>query len=646
MFAFFLHVKFKIKAALTPIISLTSIICFVIIFSLFKLLFVGVVLAYIITICLFIYIKIKNRKELLQHSKNFFNTGVILFITASMLMLVFLAIKEPLYSQWDEFSFWGTSQKLLSINDQLYTFYDSSLIGNTTPPTLGVLNYFFCAFNTNFIEWVSFFAYDVMLFAVCASFTVVFKKDKWYGSIAMFLLGFLLPFFFTVYTNSLSLIPNYINAYADIPLGMMFASCMAVHFLGSKNNNKNIACLMPLIMFLTLIKDMGFALSCLVAFIVFFNIIAKKQEYKFLFFKGVVAKFIATATIALTAFAAFMGWSIHMGAVMQVNRFNLGGEQNMGMVTMVLTGISELFSLQKSDKFVAIFDSMIAAFFDVRVSMIGTGIIIVALICAIFLFAFISCVKSEKLRVALLFFASLVGFVCYYIFHIFLYVYIFKDNGYYLPSYERYIYPYYFGWLMLGLIVALTGQVQNKLLENAKTVLLNVFVIAIFMLNTVYTSSGNMFLNINESHFSIRNTVKDKIEFLGDAVEKDDVIYCLSGIGDHGLRWLIYSLEYAENKIVLEVPGLYEYWPENYDGTEEEAQENARQYIIEDFKQKGVTHLLLDYSNEFSEVYLAQDFESPTIVYGITGIAYYEVEYIGDDDIDLHLIKGGQITND
>ena len=51
-----------------------------------------------------------------------------------------------------------------------------------------------------------------------------------------------------------------------------------------------------------------------------------------------------------------------MSAVTGANRFDIGGEQNMGMVQMVVTGIVELFSPNKSEKFVQVMGNMAQAF--------------------------------------------------------------------------------------------------------------------------------------------------------------------------------------------------------------------------------------------------------------------------------------------
>ncbi len=646
MFALFLYANFKIKSGIAPIISLTLIISAVTIASLFNLLLFGVIASYVIVALLTIYTVIRQKRQIFATVKGFFSVGVTLFCVASALMLIFLATAQPLFSEWDEFSFWGTSQKLIYLNDALYTFYDSSLIGNTTPPSLGVLSYYFGAFNAQFYEWTSFFAYDVMFFAICASFTAFFKKDKWYLGAMMFALGFLLPYFFTVYTKAIHVVPVYISAYSDIPLGMMFGASLAVYFFGTKEREENIFWLIPMLFFFTLTKDMGFALSLIVVFIVFFDLVTNvhKKQYKLFFLKGIIAKFCAVIVLALASLAAFLVWAAHMGAVMQVDRFSLGGAQNMGMAQMLITGVLELFSPVKSEKFTTISSYMVSAFFDREISMIGSGLITTCAITVVFLFALIACVKSERIRVLALYLSSLFCFVCYYVFHIFLYVYIFKDNGYALPSYERYIYAYYMGWFMLAVITVIVSTMKSNIFANIKTAALIFGVVGMFSLTSYLLSAENMFLGIDDSSYSLRNTVKEKTALLGDAVQEDDVIYCLSGMNDYGQRWFIYSLEYAQNKIVLETENLHEF--EQYSGTEQEKIEAARSYIIEDFKQKGVTNLLIDFSNVLTETYLAQDFDEPTVEYGLTGIAYYEVEYIGDDDIEFHLIKGGQISNE
>ena len=620
-FAFALSALFKIKPAFTPLVSLAVLVDLSVIFALVNMLKAGVAFSYGLAFGLFTFALYKNRDSLKEKARRFFSPGVILFAVSCLAMLVFLAYKQPLMYEWDEFSFWGISQKLVKNRDALYTYYKSSMIGNSTPPTLAVLSYFFRRFNPAFTEWISYFGYDVMFFACYATFTAPFEKKSWNSAFAVYLFGFLSPYIFEVYTKIIYLEPVYISSYADIPLGVVFAGAMALALFADGEKSRDTLAILPALMFLTLIKDMGFALSCIVIFIFFFDAVVGKKEFSFVRLKGFFGKCRAAASMLAVTVAAFMSWAIHMAKVMEVNRFELGGRTNMGMAQMLITGVKELLIGPKSEKFVIIQGQMIDAFFHTKLSFLGSGVVITAIVLGLFTLSFVLSDKTGKKRTVAMALSSVVGFVGYYIFHLFLYVYIFKDNAYGLVSYNRYIYPYYIGWLCLA-VFSLCLAVKNGRKAWAKAGLF-VFVAVIFWMFTYFTRYDCLFIEANQLTYTTRISVKSKADAIRKYVGEDDVIYCYSG-GDNSERWFMYTFEFADNYIVedlaVDVQGL----------DERQAREKYRQSLYERFKQMGVTHILIDNSSEFFVKTFGDLFDVPMNDVGLDSVAYYKVNYTQD----------------
>lgn len=620
-FAFALSALFKIKPAFTPLVSLAVLVDLSVMFALVNMLKAGVAFSYGLAFGLFAFALYKNRDSLKEKARRFFSPGVILFAVSCLAMLVFLAYKQPLMYEWDEFSFWGISQKLVKNHDALYTYYKSSMIGNSTPPTLAVLSYFFQRFNPAFTEWISYFGYDVMFFACYAAFTAPFEKKGWNSAFAVYLFGFLSPYIFEVYTKIIYLEPVYISSYADIPLGVVFAGAMALALFADSGKSGDILPVLPVLMFLTLIKDMGFALSCIVIFVFFFDAVAGKKEFSFVRLKGFWGKCRAAVSMLAVTVAAFMAWAIHMATVMEVNRFELGGRTNMGMAQMLITGVKELIIGPQSEKFVIIQQQMIDAFFHTKLSFLGSGVVIAAIVMAIFAISFVLSDKTGKKRTVAMALSSRIGFAGYYIFHLFLYVYIFKDNAYGLVSYNRYIYPYYIGWLCLA-VFSLCLAVKNGKRAWAKAALF-VFVAAVFRMFTYFTRYDCLFIEANQLTYTTRISVKNKADAIREYVGKDDVIYCYSG-GDNSERWFMYTFEFADNYLVedlaVDVRGL----------DEEQTREKYRQSLYERFKQEGVTHILIDNSSEFFVETFGDLFDIPMDDVGLDTVAYYKVNYTQD----------------
>lgn len=636
VFAFALHAIYDLKASLTPLVSLAVLIDINIVFAMFDMLKEGVWITYAVSIVALGYAVYKNKGKISEKLNSFLSPGVIFFVISSMAMLAYLSIRQPLMSEWDEFSFWGISKNLMKIHDQLYTYYPSSMIGNSTPPSLGVLAYYFQWAVPEFSEWICFFGYDVMFFACYSAFTSAFDKKAWNNAFFVYLFGFLSPYIFEVYTKIIYLEPVYITTYADVPLGIMFAAILATYIFSNDNNSRDILPVLPVIMMLTMIKDMGLALSCIAAFIIFFDLLVRKKEFSFLKIKGLFGKILAGAAMVATAGISFVSWSFHMIKVLERNPFELGGVTNMGQVEMLITGIKELLIGPRSQKFIDVTDQMYHAFFDFKISMFGSGFILFAIITILFALSFAFSNKTGKKRTISMYVTSIIGFLGYYIFHLFLYVYIFRDqNAYGLASYNRYIYPYYIGWLCLA-VFALCLAIRDGKRFFAKSSLFG-FVGVVFVLFNFYVSYDNIFVECNDRSFATRLNIKEKVRYIEDAIEDDDVIYLYCG-GDNGERWFIYTHEFASNIIVeersVDTEGL----------TEEERKEKYQKVFYERFKQQGVTNVLIDCSSKEFENLFGDLFDWNVGNVGRDSMAYYKVVY-EHDWFHFELIKGGEVSD-
>ena len=113
MFAFFLSSTAKLRPSITPLVSLAVLIDISIIFGMVNLLKPGVCAAYALAAVCFAFSVYKNRDSLKEKLSHFLEPGVVLFIVTSLAMMLFLFLRKPLMTEWDEFSFWGISQKLV-----------------------------------------------------------------------------------------------------------------------------------------------------------------------------------------------------------------------------------------------------------------------------------------------------------------------------------------------------------------------------------------------------------------------------------------------------------------------------------------------------------------------------------------------------
>ena len=636
LFAFALYALADIRPSLTPLVSVATLVNITVFMALFNMLKPGAVTAYGLSAAAFAFAVYKNRRNIKEKISAFFTPGVVLFVISSIAMLIYLSYAQPLMHEWDEFSFWGISQLMIKNHDRLYTYYKSSMLGQSIPPALPVLSYFFQWANSSFTEWTGYFAYDVLMFAAFAAFTAAFEKKSWNSAVTVYLLAFLTPFFFAVSEFATYLKPVYISAYSDIPMGLVTAGTVAVYFFSEKDDSRRIIPVLSLLMFLTFTKDMGLALSCIALFVIFFDLWVSRKQFSFLKIKGFFGKCAAAVTMLAVTGASFVGWSVHLGKVLAVDRADYGGEAGMGMVEILLTGVKEFLIGPKSEKFLIIQGSFFSAFSGTKVSMAGSGRNVVIIIAAIFVLAAIFGDKKGRKRSAVMFVTSTIGFVGYYIFHLLLYVYVLSGEAYRLVSYDRYMYVYYIPWLMMAVFnLAMAARDGNRFM--AKGGLLGVAA-CMLLLFGFYTEPQNIFTGINGNSFRLRREIAAKADYIRDVVNKEDVIYLYSG-QDDGRRWFTYTFELADSRIIPN-SGIV-----SAGDTPEETMALQQQELLERFERYGVTHVLVDWSSVGFEQNFGGLFDMPVNEIGSTRVAYYKVDYT-TSPFRFQLVKGGAVTYD
>ena len=631
IFAFGIFAVTGINASIAPLVSLVVLCDTVAVFAMCGMLNAGTVIAYILAAAVFAVAVYRNRTDMAQKAAEFFAPGMVLFIIGSVMMLIVLNAAQPVMHGWDEFSFWGTSQKLVKQHAALYTYYPSSMLGKSIPPSMAVLTYFTGFFTPQFTEWVCYFAYDMLFLACFGAFTASFDRKQPHLAVMLYTAAFCVPFIFEITEINSKLYSTYISAYGDIPMAITFAGAVAVYFNTRHTDSRSTLPVLPVLMFLTLIKDMGLALSCIALFVMFFDMVVAKKEFSFLKIRGFLGKCAAAASMLAVTGASYIGWSVHLAKVMTLDRSDFGGSSGMGMGRMLVSGVKALLGIDRSKKFKEIFASMISAFFNLKVSMFGSGLMVVAVITAVFVAAFVLGDKKGRIRTFEAYITTWIGFIGYYVFHIFLYVYVFRNDAYALPSYDRYMYTYYIGWLFIGLFcLALAALDGHKLMSRAA--IYGFAAVCLFVVG-FYADKGNTFMGVNENSFPKRELIHRKAEFLKDAIGEDDVIY-IGSEDNSGEHWFIYTYELADNEIVQD----YFVW----DGTktEDEWDEMAPAVMTQYFKDKGVTHFLIDNVNEEFIQRYGDRFDVPVDEIGLNYVAYYKVNY-NENGFYFTFVKGG-----
>ena len=119
--------------------------------------------------------------------------------------LLYTSIRQPLFSDFDEFSFWGTAAKLTKVNDTLYTECEVGWAWQATQnPGLITLSYFL-QFLGSFAPWKVYLAYDALLFACFGAVLGATGWKKYENAVALGLICWCVPWFFTTYCRTIYL---------------------------------------------------------------------------------------------------------------------------------------------------------------------------------------------------------------------------------------------------------------------------------------------------------------------------------------------------------------------------------------------------------------------------------------------------------
>ncbi|MEG3030513.1 MAG: hypothetical protein RR827_08985 [Oscillospiraceae bacterium] len=549
--AAFFTLKFKIPTGVSPITSVGFTVLYFTFLGCFDGLLVGGYLYFALAAlaCLYVAKGIKGKVN------QFLTPSFIFFTLAGALTILLFAYKQPLFMMWDEFSFWGTSVKLVKLNNEMYT---TAQIGwawaATQKPGLIMLGYFFEFFGTH-AEWRVAAGVDILLFSAISAVGAGFEGRDWHRSVFPLALGFLIPFALTLYCPLLAPCSVYMSIMADIPVGMVFGGTLCIYYKLKQGGHSLWPAALALGL-LTMIKDTAFPLAMVAAGIMCVDIlVAKKAENLSTALQkaenlskihDIKVRLANCAMLFLTPIVTFIWWVVYLGRALNVDATqDVGGTEGMGMAEMLVQGIKQFFGIGRTEKYTNIMGKLYSSFFTMNLTVLGNGLQIVAIIGVLLAIAyFTSGDKAHKRRCVVFGIFSGLGFFAYYTFIGFCYVFVFKDvEAQNLMSYERYIYPYYIGWFLAALaLLSLSMQEKTrKLFGLGQLAMLAILGVMVLRLSVILTP-GKTFVDFNDGYlYERREQIRKSAvveEYLGQQ-EKEKIFFI--GQGDDGGRWFTYS---------------------------------------------------------------------------------------------------------
>ncbi|HJA26589.1 MAG TPA: hypothetical protein H9795_11075 [Candidatus Fournierella merdigallinarum] len=480
------------------------------------------------------------KKELAKTLKELLCPGFVTFLLAAAFFLAVFSATKPLFTQTDEFSLWGSAAKLTKLQDMLHPAAPGNLLARTATPALMLVSYLFQFFGAGFSEWSAYFALNALLAAAVGAVASLPRADK-AGAAVVAACGFLVPYFFSA--PSLGGISNiYLSFMGDLPLGFVFGAGLCVWF-SLRQRPAAALCLTGLLAaFLVLTKDVGLAYGCILVGLVCADRLFCAPK------RGIARRLKDTALAAVTILPgglAYLGWSRYVAAVTGLGKTTVGSEiHEISQGQAMAEGVAQLLGfMEPTEKFAQVRNAMLASPFTIPVCLLGGGALALALIWLVLAAAALAAPKGERLRPVCLGVFGTLALGAFLIFHLFLYVYNFREtDAANLQDYIRYIGPYYMGFFLMSLgLLARYAAAESRAAKLAGA--LPAAVLAGFCVLIAWRGLPTAgFWNYPRSVYSVREDVKARAEAVNELLDWEDTVLLISQ-GDTAIRWNYYGFE-------------------------------------------------------------------------------------------------------
>lgn len=465
------------------------------------------------------------------------------FVAAGLLMLGLLWFRQPMFTGWDEFSLWGIGGKLLKLYNELYT---TAPVGWTwtqsQKPGLIVFGYFFQFLGKGYIEWQTYAACNILLLAAIGAVLAPFEKKQLPLALPVMLLCLMVPFVFQHYKAVVQLSPAWMDSLADIPLGFVFAGTLAL-WLGGRGSGKGLGDMLPVALglgLITSIKDTGFALALVATGLIFADRLLEKADPPAPFKKRLLSALAHLGIGVAVVLGIFIGWDKYLA----VDRTaSLGGKQNIGMLQMPFVFFRDLMNPEKPEFFKDITGGMTRFFISARGNMLGSGLMVMGLVWALLALAFLLWDdKTHRRRCLVYGIFSTLGFLPYYLLITMSYLYILRPEQAF-ESYDRYVYPYYIGWLLAAVLLlsvaALRAPLKRGLAGKGALLLLGALVFAkVAMMVPVHFT----LLGVHPDEFNERREFSAYVQWMRGHLDPEGKTFLVI-TEDEGNGWFMYHYE-------------------------------------------------------------------------------------------------------
>lgn len=548
----FLTLKARLHSALAPLAALGITGIWFTLVGVADLLVAGGWVFYLAAWGLGIFALVTKRSQ----ARRLLSPGAVVFWGLAVSFAVYFSVRQPMFHDFDEFSFWGPAAQMTSTTDQLYTICEYGTPWQATQNCgLIVLSYFVQFFGA-FAPFKVYLAYDLLLFACIAALVGVIGFKHYRLALPMAVIGWCTPWFFTVYARTVAVDDTYMSAYGDIPAGMLAGGAVAMWLaLRSEKSAGPRWAVLPVLALLANIKDNTFPIALIAAGCIAAD--AFLFDYKDRWKQGLARRFGFAVLCLAVPLAQYKVWSSYIAMLVQKNAESGGtGVTSLSPFGAALQGTKMLLGLSvpeeyaaRQEQFFAAIQNMWAAFLskDRLVSMVGQGVLVTGLILGMFVIALVFAKgMRQRLRVLCWMGLSTLGFAAYSYVITISYGFIFKPfqaEG--LDDYNRYMDTYYIVWFLIAAAV-LSWVVQTgrwRLLGQAGAL---AFACLMLLRVNMMVLPQMSVLGFSDATFADQYLIMEKVDAVKAQIDEDDRIFFVSQ-GDDGLLWFTYSCYFQPN---------------------------------------------------------------------------------------------------
>lgn len=305
--------------------------------------------------------------------------------------------------------------------------------------------------------------------------------------------------------------------------------------------------------------------------------------------------------------APFAAWEAYTGAISGGNRLDSAvTEGGVGLLQAPFRLAQEVLSPDKTDFFNQITGSMTQFFFTSRGNMLGSGLLLALLV---FGLLGLSCLlyksRAHRRRCVLFGVLSTLGFAAYYYLVVLTsYLYIFRpEQALAFESYDRYVYPYYIGWLLGAVVLLCAGlaSAQGRWVPVGKLALLGLAA-AVFLRVGLLIPPHYTVLGVHPDEFSERREFNAHVDSLKPLLDPAGRTFLVKS-GDNGIGWFMYCHQLLPWQLDYSFGGVLEQRDRQPDGTVQRRPVTPEE-LVAHLLESGCTTVYIDFADyDFIQTY-------------------------------------------